>query len=146
MMDSTGLRRIDHARMAFELYRNVDGESGISDLIADLMHLADAIGPEDSDGPAVWARAEVQYVAEAPPVTSGNRPAEVTIFVALVNGETVGRASLAEAAAHLLNEPMEIHGFRFSELPDYRADLAKGHVLTAEDGTTFQVDVRVVQA
>lgn len=136
--DSVDLNRIDHARMALELYRNCDRESEICDLIADLMHLADTIGPEDSDGPAVWAEAHSQYAAEVPPAPSAGIQAEWPIL-AQVNGKTIAGASSARDASEYLVDPMQRAGFRYSELEAHRQDLHDGHVLTAEDGTTFQL-------
>lgn len=49
-----------------------------------------------------------------------------------IGGDTI------DAAADL-NDELQRHGFRFSELYLHRSDLSSGHVLTADDGYEFRV-------
>jgi hypothetical protein len=53
--------------------------------------------------------------------------------------KTIGTSATKAKAAELLNDEMQRHGFRFSELHAHREDLAEGHVLTADDGYAFRV-------
>jgi hypothetical protein len=52
---------------------------------------------------------------------------------------TLFRGCTEYDAATMLWEPMQEQGFRLGELADHAADLAKGHVLTTEEGAAFRV-------
>lgn len=58
---------------------------------------------------------------------------------------TLVKAESEYAAADALWETLHQKGFRLSELTEHCADLAKGHVLAAEDGTEYRVAVSTVE-
>jgi hypothetical protein len=52
---------------------------------------------------------------------------------------SLGKGRDASEVAWLLDELMQRHGFRHSEMYAHREDLEKGHVLVADDGYEFRV-------
>jgi len=72
--------------------------------------------------------------------SSGQRQRDDRLFADGTVWKAIGSANTASAAAQLLRGEMERHGLRCSELSGHCADLAAGHVLTADDGTGFMVN------
>ncbi|MFG3718229.1 hypothetical protein ACGF8D_10570 [Streptomyces massasporeus] len=61
--DASPAERAERARAAFEFYVRTNPGAQVSDLMTNLMHLADVSG--EDDGPGVLATAELNYAAEA---------------------------------------------------------------------------------
>ncbi|MFJ2589658.1 hypothetical protein [Streptomyces sp. NPDC087538] len=149
--DMTTPDRADRARKAWALYGKESGDaegSPIEDLIADLLHLADADGhPGGAAG--VASRAVRAYEAEvatwpAVQVEANGESEDAGRFLAQVRGAesdwlTVGQGDDRRTVAGHLWKAMQVAGFRFSELAAHTEDLIKGYVLTSDDGFEFRV-------
>ncbi|MFF8293614.1 hypothetical protein ACF068_31020 [Streptomyces sp. NPDC016309] len=145
-MHSTGdLTTPDHAaraRVFWEAYRELCGEE-ISNLITDLMHLAD-VDEHFGGGAHAVRQAVADYVAEQPvwprqmktPRYLGQfRPAGSGWLTIATGDETAEPMDVAGC----LWDRMQKAGFRTGEIQAHMQDLVAGEVLVADDGTAFRV-------
>ncbi|MFE7447798.1 hypothetical protein ACFU7X_45885 [Streptomyces chartreusis] len=135
--DLTTPDRAARARMAFELYQGAYEAAHISDLIGDLMHLADVDG--HPGGAARAARHALRdYMDETPTMPP--------VYVAQMRPKggdwiTVGEGDDSvdlRDVANLLWRQLQKHGFRTGEIALHIDDIVRGDVLTAENGTEFR--------
>ncbi|POX58807.1 hypothetical protein C3492_35300 [Streptomyces sp. Ru62] len=146
----------EQARPAWELYQKTPGATQIAELITDLLHLADKIerpgGAERAIEEAVaeYRRDRARYLefmvervkrgrsATAPklPVYLGQfRPAGQDWITIAEGYETAERIDVAGC----LTVQMQKADFRTGEIRAHVEDLARGAVLTADNGTAFRV-------
>lgn len=137
--DPTTPDRADRVRLAWELYRGAYPHSELSDMIADLMHLAD-VDEHTGGGAHAARRAVVDYMDEGPAwskqpvyVAQMRRKGQDWITV----GEGDDTVDLRDVA-NLLWPQLQKHGFRTGEIALHIDDIVRGDVLTAENGTEFR--------
>lgn len=131
--------RAAKARLAWELYHGANGGE-ISDLIADLMHLAD-VDEHQGGAPLAAHRGVSAYMDERPtweptPVYLGQYQPAGQDWITVAQGD---ESTEPEDVAGCLWYVMQKADFRTSEIPEHVKDLARGEVLVADDGTAFRV-------
>ncbi|MFF3256482.1 hypothetical protein ACFYWP_37125 [Actinacidiphila glaucinigra] len=134
--------RANRARPALQLYTDAHPETELSDLIADLLHLADVDEYPDG-GEAVALAAMSAYQGEQPTWPTGHSEF-AGAYLAQARAGDKGWLTLAgdddpRAAAEYMRRAMQIVGFRTSEMAGHVDDLVAGHVLTSDDGHVFRV-------
>ncbi|MEV6179926.1 hypothetical protein [Streptomyces sp. NPDC052015] len=141
--DLTTPDRAARARTAWELYHGAYGGE-VADLVTDLLHLAD-VDELPKGGADTVRRAAASYVAQLPlwPVKA-SKPAPVYLaqyrpkggnWITVAEGDaTTEVRDVANCLWYLLQK----HGFRTGEIALHIDDIARGDVLTAEDGVEFR--------
>jgi hypothetical protein len=132
--------RAERARDHWNAYVAQHGGEYLQELIADLAHLAD-VDEYPGGGLHVLCRALTYYKAEQPawptpaPRYSGQYRLKGKAWITVATGdETAELLDMARCMGRL----MQTHGFRTGELGLHFDDLARGEVLTADDGTQFR--------
>ncbi|MGW2724107.1 hypothetical protein [Streptomyces sp. NPDC001492] len=138
-IDPTTPDRADRVRLAWDLYQGAYPGAELSDMIADLMHLAD-VDEHTGGGGHAARRAVVDYMDEGPawpkPVVyvAQMRPKGGDWITIGEGDDTVGLRDVA----NVLWPQLQKHGFRTGEIPLHIDDIVRGEVLTAENGTEFR--------
>ncbi|MGN9763106.1 hypothetical protein [Streptomyces sp. SD31] len=131
--------RAERVRLSWELYRAAYPHSEPSDMIADLMHLAD-VDEHTGGGAHAARRAIVDYMDEGPdwstpPVYVAQMRRKGGDWITIGQGDDT--VELRDVA-NLLWSQLQKHGFRTGEIALHIDDIVRGDVLTAENGTEFQ--------
>lgn len=142
--DLTTPDRAERARAIWEMYRDLHGGEEIAYLIADLMHLAD-VDEHPGGGLRAALKGARYYSSEQPtwPVEQPKEPKYLGQF--RPKGEewsTIAEGDDSvepEDVARLLWTQMQKADFHTDEIPAHVQDLARGNVLTADNGTAFRV-------
>ncbi|MEW1930492.1 hypothetical protein [Streptomyces sp. NPDC088360] len=131
--------RADKARLAWEVYRGANGGE-ISDLITDLMHLADVDevegGAVRTAGYAVSNYLDEQPAWEPTPVYLGQYQPAGQDWITVATGD---ESTEPRDVAGCLWTLMQKADFRTGEIAEHVKDLARGYVLVADNGTAFRV-------
>ncbi|GAA3312097.1 hypothetical protein [Streptomyces cinereospinus] len=131
--------RAAKARLAWELYHGAHGGE-ISDLITDLMHLAD-VDDHQGGGARAARHAVADFLDEQPiweptPVYLGQYQPAGQDWITVAQGD---ESTEPEDVAGCLWTLMQKADFRTAEIPEHVKDLARGEVLVADNGTAFRV-------